>query len=99
MAHGDGVVIQPVQLLDALEAVVHEERPRGQRIAGVDALLHSSSHVVVLQCQAVGALGRLDHAVLAVPDLRPAAGRIDGAVRHAAVKVVCEGKLNVVLGG
>ena len=42
---------------------------------------------------------RLDHAVLAVPYLCPAACRIHGAVGHRAVQVVGEGKLDIVFGG
>ena len=99
MAHDDGVAVQGVQLLDALEAVVDEIRLGCQGVPGIDAFLDAAAHVVVLECQAVGSLGRLDHAVLGVPDLRPAGGRVHGAVRHAAVLVIGEGKLCVVLGG
>ncbi len=99
VAHQNGVAVQSIQFLDALEAVVHEERPGGQGVAGIDALLDSASHVVVLEGQAVGSLVRLDHAVLAVPDLCPAAGRIHRAVGHAAIEVIGEGKLAAVLGG
>ena len=56
-------------------------------------------HVVVPEGQAVVALERLDHAVLAVPYLRPAAGGINGAIGHRAVKVIGEVHLHVVLGG
>ena len=86
VAHGDGVAGECVQLLDALEAVVDEERLRGQGVVRVHALLDAAPHVVVLECQAVGAFGRLDHAVLAVPDLRPAAGGIYWAIGHGAVQ-------------
>ena len=99
VAHEDGVAIEPVQLLDALEAVVHEERPGNQRIPRIHGLLDAAPHVVVLEGQAVGSLVRLDHAVLAVPDLRPAGGRVHGAVCHAAVQVIGEIQLDAVLRG
>ena len=99
MSHEDGVVVQRVQLLDALEAVVDEERPGSQNIIGIDALLDASPHVVVPEGQAVGPLERLDHAVLAVPDLRPAACRVHGAVGHRSVQVVGEIQLHIVLRG
>ena len=99
VAHGDRVVVQRVQLLNALEAVIDEERPGSQGVVRVHALLHSSSHVVVLERQAVISLVRLDHAVLAVPDLRPAAGGVHGAVGHGAVQAIGEIQLDAVLRG
>ena len=77
-----------VQLLDALEAVVDIERFGCQDVAGIDALLDAAAHVVVLEGQAVAALESLDHAVLAVPDLRPAASGVHGTIGHGSVKVV-----------
>ena len=99
VAHRHGVVGERIQLLDALEAVVHEEDLRGQRVAGVHALLDAAAKIVVLEGQAVRALAGLDHAVLAVPDLSPAACGVHGAVGHRAVQVVGEVQLQVVLGG
>ena len=88
MAHCYCVVVQCVQLLDALEAVVDIERFGCQDVAGIDALLDPPPHVVVLEGQAVAALESLDHPVLAVPCLCPAASGVHGTIGHGAVKVV-----------
>ena len=98
--HGDdGVAVQRIKFLDALEAVIEEERLGSQSVAGIHALLDSAPHIVVLECQAVRALVGLDHTVLAVPYLRPAACRINGTVGHRAVQVVGKARLHIVLGG
>ena len=99
VAHRDGVAVEPIHLLDALEAVVDEEGLRCQGVVRIHALLHSSSHVVVLECQAVCPLVGLDHAVLAVPYLRLAACRINGTVGHRAVQVVGKIYLHIVFCG
>ena len=99
MAHYNNISIKCIQFLYALEAVIDEERPGSQSVVGIDAFLDTTSLIVILEGQAVGAPVRLDHAVLAVPELRPAAGRVHGAVGHRAVQVIGEGKLSVVLGG
>ncbi len=70
----------------------------GQSLPVVDLFLHSSPHVIVLESQAFGSLGCLDHAVFAVPDFRPSCGGIDGTVGHRAVKVVGGKHLHLVLG-
>ena len=61
VAQGDDAVVQRIQLLDALEAIVNEKGPGSQDVARVHALLDSSSHVVVLEGQAVAAPVCLDH--------------------------------------
>ncbi len=99
VAHENCVAVQAVQFLHALEAVVDVQSPGCQAVATVDALLHSSSHVVVFEGEAVIALVRLHHAVLAVPHLRPAAGPVHGAAGHAAVQVVGEIELHIALRG
>ena len=96
MAHRDGVAVQAVQLLDALEAVVDVMRLRDQGAARVHASLDAASHVVVFEDQAVAALVGLGQAVLAVPELRPAACRVRGAIGHAAVQVIGEGQRRAV---
>ena len=58
---GEDAVVQRIQLLDALEAIVDEKGPGSQDVARVHALLDSSSHVVVLEGQAVAAPVCLDH--------------------------------------
>ena len=99
MAHQKRIAIQAVQLLDALEAVVDEECLENQGVAGVHALLDAASHVVVPEGQAVVAPVCLDHAVLSVPDLRPAVRRVNRAVGHAAIQIIGEVQLHVALGG
>ena len=96
VAPDDRVAVQPVQLLDALEAVVDVMRLRDQGAARVHASLDAASHVVVFEDQAVAALVGLGQAVLAVPELRPAACRVRGAVGHAAVQVIGEGQRRAV---
>ena len=81
------------------EAVIDEEGTGGQCVVRVHALLDAAPHVVVPEGQAVCPIVRLDHPVLAIPYLRPAAGGVHWAVGHRAVQVVGEGKLSVVLGG
>ena len=78
-----------------MDAYIDEEGLRCQGVVRILALLHSSSHVVVLEGQAVCPLVRLDHAVLAVPYLRPAACRINGTVGHRAVQVVGVGYTSI----
>ncbi len=99
MAQGGGVVVEGVQLLHALEAIIDVQGPGGQGVIGIDALLDSSPHVVVFEGQAVAALIGLHHAVLAVPDLRPAGGRVHGAVGHGTVQVVGKREIGIVFGG
>ena len=96
VAPDDRVAVQPVQLLDAPEAVVDVMRLRDQGAARVHAPLDAASHVVVFEDQAVAALVGLGQAVLAVPELRPAACRVRGAVGHAAVQVIGEGQRRAV---
>jgi len=94
-----GVVIRTIEFLDEFEAIVDEFEVGGQGLAVVDLLLDAAALVVVLELQAVIAFPGLDHAVFAVPDLRPAGGGVDGAVGHGAVEVVGEGQLDVVFRG
>ena len=99
VAHRDGVAVQAVQLLDALEAIIDEERPGSQSVVGIDAFLDTTSLVVILEGQAVCPLVRLDHAVLAVPELRPAGVPVHRAVGYRAVQVVGKAYLHIVFCG
>ena len=96
VAPDDGVAVQPVQLLDALEAVVDVMRLRDQGAVRIHAPLDAAAHVVVFEGQPVGPPVRLHQAVLAVPVLRPAACRVRGAIGHAAVQVIGEGQRRAV---
>ena len=99
MAHEHCIVIERVQFLDALEAVIDEEGLGSQGVAGIDAFLDTAPHVVVPEGKTVGAFVRFDQPVHAIPDLCPSACCVHGAVRHVAIKVIGKGKLCVVLGG
>ena len=96
-AQGNAAV-KAVEFLDELEAVVDELEVGGQSLVVIDLLLHPSAHVVILKLQTVSALGGLDHAVFAVPDLYPTGCRIHGPVGHGAVEVIGGDHLGLPLG-
>ena len=88
--HGHCVIVQRVQHLNQLVAVIDEFFMFRQYVRGVDLLLEAAPHVVVVELKPRVAVLRRNQAVFTVPAVAPAAC----AAQLAAVRIIGEFRLN-----